>query len=352
MKIMTNEFGEWEGNKVFAHTMENNNGMSVTCIDYGCVITDIVTPDARGQIESVVLGFDEMDSYIQHSPYFGAFVGRTAGRIKQGHFELGGQTYQLSTNNGNNHIHGGPRGFSRLVWEAQPFKKEHEVGVVFFYTSPDGEEQYPGTLEMIVTYTLNDNNELKIGYDAISDKDTLLNVTNHSYFNLSGNLKRDILDHQLTIKSDQFAEIGDESLPTGTFIDVANTPFDMRQGRKIRSGVEQPHAQNTLVGGGYDHPFLLNTNHNKEIVLIDAQSGRMLTIETDEPNVVLYTSNKIQSHAYTIRGVPSRSYLGLCLETQKLPDAVHHDHFPSIILEKDTPFHSVTTYSFGLVSSS
>lgn len=216
----------------------------------------------------------------------------------------------------------------------------------FFYLSSDGEEGYPGNLNITVTYTLNNYNELSIQYSAKSDKKTLLTMTNHSYFNLSGNLKRDILNHTLKIKSDKVLKLSKELLPTGEMMDVKGTPFDLTEGRLIQTGAESENPQNKLVGGGYDHPFLLNVQRDNEIVLKDAESGRTLTIETDEVGVVVYSGNQIKSEG-EIGGVPSRKYLGICLETQGLPDAFHHPNFPSWILGKDEEYKTVTTYKFG-----
>ncbi|MGF6947655.1 galactose mutarotase-like enzyme [Neobacillus sp. B4I6] len=220
------------------------------------------------------------------------------------------------------------KGFDKVVWDAAMIENEQEVGIQFSYISPDGEEGYPGNLTIKVTYTLNNKNELSIHYYGQTDQKTLLNVTNHSYFNLSGNLKRDILNHSLTIKSDKFLELNNELLPTGNLLDVENTPFDFNDERLIKSGAASDYPQNLLAGNGYDHPFLLKTNHDNEITLKDQESGRTLTIETDEVCVVIYTGNSLSSEG-EIRGVPSRKHLGICLETQGLPDAIHHSHFPS-----------------------
>lgn len=350
MEISTKKFGEIGGETVNLYILKNDNGLEVNAINYGCAITKILAPDAQGNVENIVLGFHTIEEYLQHSPYFGAVVGRVAGRIKNGQFELNGNHYQLSRNENQNHLHGGHKGFSHVLWDGQIIEGEDEAAIEFTYTSPDGEEGYPGNLEMKVTYLLNNQNELIISYDGISDQTTLLNPTNHSYFNLSGNLKRDILDHVLTVKSDQFLELNHELLPTGSFIDVENTPFDFRKGRKIREGVRSPHPQNLLAGNGYDHPFLLKNNHQQEITLIDKESGRKLVIETDQPSVILYTGNQLEND-FQIREVQSRKYLGLCLETQGPPDSVHHSHFQSAILEEGTQYHSETKYRFTITKT-
>jgi aldose 1-epimerase len=347
VKVLQDKFGEVNSQPVTSTTLVNNQGMKVISIDYGCIITKVIVPDKNGNLENVVLGFDSMEEYIAHSPYFGAVIGRFAGRIKGGQFELDGQTCELAKNNNNNHLHGGLRGFDKVVWGSQIVEGENEVNVVYTYLSEDGEEGYPGNLEMKVTYTLTEKNKFSITYEAVSDKKTLLNVTNHSYFNLSGDLKRDILDHELTLKSDSFVELDEELIPTGEILSVQGTPFDFRKGRFIKDGVESNHPQNILAGNGYDQPFLLTENESKEIVLKDDDSGRVLTIETDQPSVVLYTGTQMTSD-FGIRGIQSRKYLGLCLETQGLPDNIHHSHFPSSILEKGQVYRSTTSYLFGV----
>jgi aldose 1-epimerase len=349
MKVIQEKWAEIDQHPVISFTMINDHGMEVTCINYGCIITKIVTPDKDENYENVVLGFDQFDPYVTNSSYFGAVIGRVAGRIQNACFELDGKTYTLCKNENNNHLHGGVKGFHRVLWDAVAVEKEEEVGVQFSYTSPDGEEGYPGTVQVQVTYMLNNQNELVISYNAHSDKSTLLNLTNHTYFNLSGNIKRDILNHELKIKSDQFLELNEELIPTGVFLDVANTPFDLREGKKLKDGITANHPQIELVGQGYDHPFLLNVHHDKEIVLQDPESGRMLTVETDEVGVVVYTGNQLQE-GMDIYGVPSRKYLGICLETQGLPDAIHHPHFPSWVLQSGEKYSSVTKYRFGVIT--
>ncbi|WP_026679490.1 aldose epimerase family protein [Fictibacillus gelatini] len=347
MRVLQEWFGAIGNRSVTSYTILNDHGIEVSCIDYGCIITKIITPDRNGNFENIVLGYGSLKEYMDNSSYFGCVVGRVAGRIGGASFELEGKTYSLAKNDNNNHLHGGINGFSRVVWDASVFENEEEAAVQFKYISPDGEEGYPGNVEMQVTYTLNNHNELIIYYCGQSDKTTLLNVTNHSYFNLSGNLKRDVLNHTLAIKSDKFFPLNGELLPTGEITDVANTPFDFRGGRVIKTGIESGHPQNELAGKGYDHPFLLSANRDHEMVLCDPESGRTLTVETDEPGVVVYSGNQLADEG-EIRGVPSRKYLGICLETQGIPDAIHHPHFPSWILEKGEVYDSITKYKFSI----
>lgn len=345
MKVIQNKFSEWNGSEITSYTMVNDHGMEVGCINYGCVINKILVPDKHGNIENVVLGFDNLEDYRQHSPYFGAVVGRHAGRIANGEFELDGKKYELAKNNNGNHLHGGLEGFDKVIWKAETIEGSRSVSVHFSYFSRDGEEGYPGNLEMEVIYTLTNKNELIIGYKGISDKRTLLNITNHTYFNLSGNLKRTILDHKLTLKSNEYVRLNEDLLPTGEFIRVEGTVFDFRTGRFIKDGAESKDSQTILAGNGYDHPFILSENNDGEILLEDSQSGRVLQIETDQPCVVLYTGNQLED-TFSISGVLSKKYLGLCLETQGVPDSIHHPHFPSVILEKGEVYQSVTKYRF------
>jgi aldose 1-epimerase len=345
MRVVQEKFAELNGQTVTAYKMVNDHGMEVSSIDYGCIITEILAPDREGTFENVVLGFDTLEEYQQHSPYFGAVIGRHAGRIANAEFTLEGKTYQLEKNDNGNHLHGGVKGFDKVIWETSVMEEKDAISLVFQYLSVDGEEGYPGNLQMKVTYTLNNDNELQISYEGVSDQRTVVNVTNHSYFNLSGNLKRDVLDHSLTLKSDRFLELNEKLIPTGEILPVEDTLFEFRSGRKIKEGTVSGDSQNVLAGNGYDHPFLLAENHSKEISLHDEESGRGLVIETDQPAVVLYVGTQIPDD-FTVRGVKSRKYLGLCLETQGLPDSLNHPHFPTAILEKDELYQSVTTYKF------
>ena len=338
--------GQIEGINVFEYTLKNENGIEVSCLNYGCAITKIMTPDNKGNYENIVLGFKELDDYQSNPTYLGVVVGRVAGRIKDAQFELEGKTYTLASNNGNNHLHGGLQGFHKVIWDVKIADKEQEAVIEFSYTSLDGEEGYPGNLTVKVTYTLTHNNELMIHYHGQSDQGTLFNPTNHTYFNLSGNLKRDISKHLLQMDSSQFLELTEELMPTGKFLAVQDTVFDFRKGRKIIHGIQSDDLQTIIAGRGYDHPFVLDSNKNKEIRLQDEENGRSVTIETDAVSVVLYTGNQIP-HGLCINGIESKPYLGLCLETQGLPDAIHHGNFPSCTLEKDQVFSSVTKYTFA-----
>lgn len=347
MKISSKVFGEVNNQVVHSYTLQNNKNIEITCLTYGCIISDIRMPNSKGEMESIVLGFDTIEDYIADSPYFGAIVGRVAGRIKEGTFQLDNQIYNLNKNEGKNHLHGGTEGFSHKVWEATPVENEDSVGVSFTYVSKDGEEGYPGNLLVKVTYLLNNNNELTISYEGSTDQKTLVNLTNHTYFNLSGNIKRPVLDHVLKIDSSKFLELDASLLPTGEIVSVDHTPFDFREGRVIREGAESDNLQNVLVGKGYDHPFLLGANNQQQVSLYDPVSKRKVDISTDQPAVVVYTGNQLTENV-EIRGGTSQKYLGICLETQALPDAVHHKHFPSCELNPNETYKAITRYTFSI----
>jgi aldose 1-epimerase len=346
MTVLQESFGQIGSQPVHSYTLKNDHGLTVTAINYGCIISEINAPDQDGNYENIVLGHDTINEYLGDPYFLGAVVGRVAGRIKGGSFELDGKNYTLAKNDHPNHLHGGVKGLGKVVWNARIL----DDGVQFSYLSRDGEEGYPGNVNIEVTYRLNNDNELTIQYRAETDQKTLFTVANHSYFNLSGNLKRDVLNHSLLLKSSHFLELDEEFLPTGSLLDVKDTPFDFTAGRTIKAGAESDHPQTVLVGQGYDHPFVLDKNHNKEIVLTDPESGRMLTVETDEPAVVVYSGNSLKEEG-DFRGVPSKKYLGICLETQAFPDAIHHPHFPTMILDKGEQYSSITRYKFGLINN-
>ncbi|WAA12535.1 aldose epimerase family protein [Fervidibacillus halotolerans] len=347
MKTTRDKFGTFNGETIYKYSLENDNGMKLSCLNLGCIVTDILVPDREGKFENVVLSFNNVDDYIRYQTYFGAIIGRVAGRIKNSEFELNKKKYLLSANEGKHHLHGGTDGFHEKIWNASTFQTDQEVGVEFTYTSKDGEGGYPGNVHIQVTYTLTNDNRWKVRINGTTDETTLLNMTNHTYFNLSGNGKTDILNHQLTMKSDRFLELDEDLLPTGKIMDVEGTVFDFRHGRKIRDGILSPHPQNTIVGNGYDHPFILSEK-KEAIILKEGTNGRKLVIETNQPSVILYSGNSLKEDYAIKEGVPVRKYLGLCLETQGFPDAIHHPHFPSIILEPNQRYMAETTYTFGV----
>jgi len=323
------------------HTLRQE-GIEVTLWNYGGIIQDIRTTDRDGHLESVVLGLETVKDYQQHSPYFGAIVGRVAGRIGQARFEVAGEVYPLVVNDGANHLHGGIHGFDQAWFEVI------EATDTLFHlrlNSPDGAEGYPGTVTLDVYYRL-EGTTLMLEMTAVTNQTTPLNLTNHTYFNLSGNAKRDVLDHILTLPSDFYLPVQSDGLPTGEQRDVSGTPFDFRSGQSIRDGVTLEHPETIAVGNGYDHPFILRED---TLRLVDPVSGRFVDVTTNQPAVVVYTGTQLLTD-YTIHGVPARPSLGLCLETQVHPNAVHEPDFPSILLSSGETYHWKTAYRFGVIS--
>jgi len=327
--------------ELIRHTLRQE-GIEVTLWNYGGIIQDIRTTDRDGHLESVVLGLETVKDYQQHSPYFGAIVGRVAGRIGEARFEVAGDVYPLVANDGTNHLHGGIHGFDQAWFEVV------EATDTLFHLrldSPDGAEGYPGTVTLDVYYRL-EGTTLMLEMTAVTNQTTPLNLTNHTYFNLSGNAKRDVLDHILTLPSDFYLPVQSDGLPTGEQRDVSGTPFDFRSGQSIRDGVTLEHPETIAVGNGYDHPFILRED---TLRLVDPVSGRFVDVTTNQPAVVVYTGTQLLTD-YTIHGVPARPSLGLCLETQVHPNAVHEPDFPSILLSPGETYHWKTAYRFGVVS--
>lgn len=320
------------------HTL-TQPGIEVEIWNYGGIINDIRVADRDGVMESVVLGLETVQEYQNHSPYFGAIVGRVAGRIGQARMEVEGTIYPLAANDGEHHLHGGIHGFDQALFEVMEMT---ETRLHLRHVSPDGMEGYPGTVTLDAIYQL-DGLALTLTMEATTDQTTPLNLTNHTYWNLSGNLRRDILDHRLQVPSDTYLPVGEDLLPTGEVRDVTGTPLDFRTGRSIRSGAESGHPETTAAGNGYDHPFVLS---GQTIRLEDPASGRFLEVTTDQPVVVLYTGTQLETN-YTIRGVVSRPSLGLCLETQVHPNAVKEASFPDVLVRPDETYRWETTYRFG-----
>ncbi|MEH7274089.1 aldose epimerase family protein [Neobacillus vireti] len=345
MKMTDTLFGHTNDEPVMEYTLVNDSGMSVSCLNYSCTITKILVPDRCGNIENVVLGFDQFFDYLDLSPYFGCVVGRAAGRIRNAEFTLDGESCQLTANEEPNHLHGGKKGFHSVIWKSEPIETESAVGLKFFYRSKDGEEGYPGNLDTTIIYLLNNQNELSITYEARTDQKTIVNLTNHSYFNLSGNLKRDCSEHVLQLDGDRFLELDSDLIPTGRLLEAANTPFDFKHGRLLKSGMKSSHPQNVLAGNGYDHHLVFSKKGENTVVLTDKESGRTLLMTTDQPCVVLYTANHLEG-LYSISGVRARNYLGVCLETQGLPIDFNQPHFPATLLNPDEVYRSTTTYRF------
>ena len=340
-----------DGTAVDVFTLTNANGMEVRVIPYGAIIVSLRVPDRNQQMADVVLGYDTLDGYVAKSPYFGAIVGRYGNRIAKGRFTLDGKTYQLATNNGPNHLHGGVKGFDKAVWNAESFDRGDTVGIVFTHTSPDSDEGYPGTLSARVTYTLGPANELTVDYDATTDRATPINLTQHSYFNLAGDGSGDILSHRLTLDADRFTSVDATLIPTGELTPVTGTPFDFRTPTPIGARINADHPQ-LKNGNGYDHNWVLNRTGAGLVHaarLEDPASGRTLDVSTTEPGVQFYAGNFLDG---TITGKSGHVYkqrFGLCLETQHFPDSPNHPDFPSTILHPGSRFQSKTVFIFGVI---
>lgn len=346
MKLSERKFGELEGQVVTEFCLENDHGVRVRALDYGGIVTETWVPDAKGDFVNVSLGFATLDEYLAHSPYFGALVGRVAGRIGDARFELDGKTYQLEKNEGENILHGGPDNFSKRMWDAERLETADAIGVVFSLTSPDGDNGFPGNLDVRVTYTLNNANEWRIKYEAKSDAATVFNPTNHVYFNLTGDVEKLVLDQELQMRSSRFVALDAASIPTGELVDVTGTVFDFREPRALRDGATSEHPQNVIIKNGYDHAFVLEHEAGEpDARLVDPDSGRVVEMLTDCDSVVVYTGNQL-SGKFAIDGVAVPKYAGVTMETQGLPDSMNHEGFGSAVIQKDELFESETVFTF------
>ena len=354
MTVARKAFGEMpDGEKVSLFVLTNANGMQVSLLDYGATVKEILTPDRNGKFANVSLGFSNLSDYREKSPYFGCIAGRYANRIAGGKFTLDGKEYQLATNNGPNHLHGGDRGFDKIVWNAKI--KEVGTGVVFTMRSPDGDEGYPGSLLSKVTYTLTNDNELKIEYIATCDKPTVLNLTNHTYFNLAGEGDETILDHQLTLYADEYVATDETNIPV-SLSKVAGTPLDFTKPHIIGDRIEQSYEQ-LKFGKGYDHTWIIKKgedsedNLNHAATLRDPGSGRKMDIFTDQPGIQFYSGNYLDGSYLGQSGKPYPLRSGLCLETQVFPDSPNHqgeERWRSCILRPGETYTHTTIHKFGV----
>ncbi|GAB3055995.1 aldose epimerase family protein [Virgibacillus ainsalahensis] len=338
----TDILGKWK-----EYTLRNNHGMQVSILNYGGIITKIIAPDRHEHMENVVLGYKDYADYENNANYLGALIGRVAGRIQDAAFEMRGTTYPLESNDGKHHLHGGNNGFHQVIWDAETFQLEDKISLKLSHKSLDGEGGYPGNVDVSVTYTLNDENQLLLDYAASSDQTTPLTLTNHSYFNLSGDLKHTIHNHHVMINSEQFVGLDHELIPTGRLAHVAESPFDFRQGRMLRDGLNEQTEQNKVVGNGYDHYFIFNNKQACDVVVHEPESGRKLTIHTDQPGMVMYTSNNLDEGMELTNGL-SKKHLGVCFETQSSPASLHHEGLPSVLLKPGENYRKQTVFSFGI----
>ena len=350
LTIGADTFGQVEGADITRYTLENEAGMAVSVIDYGGIITSIMAPDKNGRLGDVVLGFDDVGGYVSENPYFGAFIGRYGNRIAKGKFTLDGEEYTLATNNGPNSLHGGVMGFNKKKWTATPLEESDRVGVKISGTSPDGEEGYPGNLDVSVTYWLNNDNELIMEYAASTDAATPVNVTNHSYFNLRGAGNGDILGHELMINASKFTPVDETLIPIGQHADVNGTPFDFTEPTPIGERVEADDEQ-IEFGGGYDHNFVLDrtgSGMSLAATVYEPTTGRTLEVETTEPGLQFYCGNFLDGSNIGKGDKPYDFRTGFCLETQHFPDSPNQPSFPSTILQPGEKYASRTIYRFGV----
>lgn len=341
MTITKTYFGTTAGAEVNRYTLTNDLGLEISIINYGGAITSLKVPDRKGLLGDIVLGYETLDDYVRNPRYFGALIGRHGNRIAQGRFSLKGTEYQLPRNNGENHLHGGFNGFDKRFWTAS----EEANGLRLSYFSKDGEEGYPGNLTATVDFTLS-GNELRTEYRATTDQDTLVNLTNHSYFNLKG--EGTILDHELTLNADAFTPVSPDLIPSGEIKSVADTPMDFRKARAIGSQISEPYDQLGFTGG-YDHNFVLNNWDGSlrfAVRLYEPASGRAVEILTTQPGMQFYSGNFLDGSLVGKNGVAYAKYAGLCLEPQHFPDAPNHANFPSTVLRPGEEYMQTTVYRF------
>jgi len=329
------------------YTLSSDRGLDVSITNYGGAITSIKTPDRKGDVGDVLLGYETLDEYVRHPRYLGALIGRHANRIALGRFKLNGQTYQLAQNNGENHLHGGDKGFHKVLWDAEAKQENEELVLQLSYLSCDGEEKYPGNLSVIVKYVVTNSNELRIEYGATTDKDTIVNLTNHSYFNLA--CTGDILNHELMINAGSFTPVTSDLIPTGEIRSVENTPFDFRQSKAIAADIHKPYDQLSFTGG-YDHNFVIKmTGRSVKLAarVREPRSGRSLEILTTQPGIQFYSGNFLDGSLSGKGGVYYQKYAGFCLETQHFPDAPNHENFPSTVLRAGETYNEVAVFKFS-----
>ena len=344
--IQTSEFGVIDGQPVALFTLTNASGANVGIIEYGGIVVSLNVPDRDGHLGDVVLGFDTLDAYVADTPYFGAITGRYANRIAGGKFEIDGMAYELPVNNGPNSLHGGIKGFDKVVWKGTP--AESGDGVSFSYVSQDGEEGYPGTLESTVTYTWTDSNELRIDYEASTDKPTVVNLTNHSYFNLKDGGASPILDHVLMINASQYTPVDATSIPLGDIASLDGSPLDFREPTAIGARIEEEDEQ-LGFGAGYDHNYVIDRDADGlalAATVSEPETGRVMDVLTAEPGVQFYSGNFLDGHHIGKGEIAYERRSGLCLETQHYPDSPNQPDFPSTVLRPGEAYKTSTVYKF------
>ncbi len=350
-KVEKRDFGKTaDGKPVDLYTLTNSRGAEAAIITYGGTVVSLKVPDKSGKLGDVVLGYDSIADYEKHTAYFGSLIGRYGNRIANARFSIGRKEFTLAANNGSNNLHGGPMGFHRVIWAARPFTDKAGANLELTYRSSDGEEGFPGNLYVKVVYTLTDSNELKIVYSATTDKDTVVNLTHHSYFNLAGAGDPTIMGHQLTLNADRFTPTDEGSIPTGELRSVKGTPFDFTTAHTIGERIELDEQQ-LKFGKGYDHNWVLNKK-GKELshaaLLFDPSSGRVMDVFTTEPGIQFYSGNFLDG---AIKGKSGQNYpfrSGLCLEAQHFPDSPNRPAFPSTTLKPGQKYSQTTIYKFSV----
>jgi aldose 1-epimerase len=348
IEIEERSFGVTEdGDSVMLYKLTNTNGMRLEATDYGGIITVLTAPDRQGNYQDVVLGFEDLQPYLDGHPFFGALVGRYGNRIAKATFTLDGEVYSLAQNNGENHLHGGLKGFDKKVWQSEALETPEGPMLRLQYTSADMEEGYPGELQVEVTYLLRHDDALEISYTATTDRPTIVNMTQHSYFNLNSQAEN-ILDHELRLFADQYLPVDEGLIPLGPPEPVAGTPFDFLDAHAVGARISDDHPQ-LKIGGGYDHTWVINGEHGTlrtAAVLYDPQTGREMTVETTEPGVQFYSANFMDGR-HSGKGKSYQKHGGLCLETHHYPDSPNKPEYPSVRLDPGDTYRSTTVFKFG-----
>jgi len=343
MDVQKSVFGKMpDGSEIELYTLTNNNGLKARIMTYGAILVSLDVLDRNGKLVDITLGYDSLEEYLQESAYFGAIVGRFGNRIASGKFTLNGIEYQLATNNGENHLHGGIKGFDKVVWKAEPVRQAGAAGVKLSYLSKDGEEGYPGNLTCIVIYTLTNEDELKINYEVETDQATPVNLTHHSYFNLAGQGTGNILGHELMLNADRFTPVDKGLIPTGELRSVNESPMDFTTPKSIGARIAK-------VKGGYDHNYVLNSGGGSLALaarVYEPFSGRVMEILTTEPGIQFYSGNFLDGSISGKSGKVYNKHYGFCLETQHFPDSPNKPNFPSTILNPGEKYTSVTIHKF------
>lgn len=351
MNINRKQFGRMtDGTLVDIFTLVNKNKMTLQVINYGAAIVSLKVPDKNGKLDDVILGYDDLNSYINGKMFFGAVIGRHANRIKNSSFVINDIEYKLAQNEGKNHLHGGSKGFDKVIWNIENGYVSNDNCLTLTYFSKDGEEGYPGNLKVKVTYTLTDDNELKIDYYAVSDKDTVVNLTNHSYFNLSGHDSGSILNNKVTINSDSITVNDDDCIPNGQIRSVKGTPMDFTKSKVISEVIDYNYDQ-IKIGNGYDQNYVINRNGNgieKAAAVYDDKSGRVMEVYTTQNGVQFYTGNNIIENTIGKNKAVYNKRCGLCFETQAFPNSLMHHNFPSALLNAGAEYKNTTIYKFSV----